>query len=146
MKSKWNTAIVTLVFAVMLIFVGGGRIDAQAASVGSGSGNINSSNRTRSYTLNLPSSGRISLTYDSKISQSEIYIEDRENPDGEIVWREYPKEGRKTYQIDLIKGSYTLYIKGRYNSDSNTGSFSFSTDFTSAGESFSEQQQNIRGA
>lgn len=146
MKSKWNTAIVTLVFAVMLIFVGGGRIDAQAASVGSGSGNINSSNRTRSYTLNLPSSGRISLTYDSKISQSEIYIEDRENPDGEIVWREYPKEGKKTYQIDLIKGSYTLYIKGRYNSDSNTGSFSFSTDFTSAGESFSEPNNRISEA
>ena len=46
----------------------------------------------------------------------------------------------------MIKGSYTLYIKGRYNSDSNTGSFSFSTDFTSAGESFSEPNNRISEA
>lgn len=142
MKRKYDAMIFVVLFAAILFFAGG-TIDAQAASVGSGDGNIDSSNRTCSYSLTLPSSGRINLVYDSKISQSEIYIEDQA---GELIWRQYPKEGRTSYEIDLIKGTYTLYIEGRYNSDSYTGSFSFSTDFTSAGESFSEPNNRISEA
>ena len=145
MKGKGSSWIVMFLFAVVLFF-SGGTIDAQAASVGSGSDEITSANRTRSYSLTLPSSGRINLVYDSKISQSEIYIEDKEDQDREIVWRQYPNEGKTSYEIDLIKGTYTLHIKGRYNSNSYTGHFSFSTDFTSAGESFSEPNNRISEA
>lgn len=145
MKGKSNSWMVMFLFAAVLFFAGG-TIDAQAASVGSGSGEITSANRTRSYSLTLPSSGRINLVYDSEISQSEIYIEDQEDQDREIIWRQYPNEGKTSYEIDLIKGTYTLHIKGRYNSDSYTGSFSFSTNFTSAGESFSEPNNRISEA
>lgn len=89
MKGKSNSWMVMFLFAAVLFFAGG-TIDAQAASVGSGSGEITSANRTRSYSLTLPSSGRINLVYDSEISQSEIYIEDQEDQDREIVWRQYP--------------------------------------------------------
>lgn len=137
MKSKWNTAIVTLVFAVMLIFVGGGRIDAQAATnVSWGytySGTMTSSNDEFTYRLSLPSAGRVRLTMTlSNLKKVKIYIE---NISGTQVWgSEYPVDGTTNYDIDLTAGTYTLYVEQW----SGTGDFSFTSSFTSAGESFAE--------
>ena len=61
MKRKYDAMIFVVLFAAILFFARG-TIDAQAASVGSGNGNIDSSNRTCSYSLTLPSSGRIKCT------------------------------------------------------------------------------------
>lgn len=93
--------------------------------------------------VNLSSAGCIRLHYTSDMSQSIVSLL---SSSGDEVWKEYPKEGTTTYEIDLTKGTYTLKVKGRLNSESYWGDFNWNMDFESANESFAETNNTITDA
>ena len=90
------------------------------------------------YKFTLPSSGKINLKGTAGIKELELKIFD---VNGEKVWRDTDYWNSTTqqipidYDLELTSGTYYLSMGGW---GYHTGSYDFSLNFTSAGESFAE--------
>ncbi len=140
MKSKSSTFIFSIFLAFALLFAV--KITGfSATTVNWGNnyrGYISNSTSSQSYQFNLSSAGRVTLTFNSQLSSVRVYMN---NASGDRIWGyQYPNEGSTIYTLDLIKGTYTLYVEEYWSA---TGAYDFTASFVSAGESFSEANNSI---
>ena len=152
MKQKLKrlvSLILALVVSVSVLCVdafaaGDNRSSATRISFGNTyGGSITESNTVDYYKLNLTSSGRITLTATAELYYIDYYIYDG---DGSTIWNKGRYWNSSTgisnvsATLDLTKGTYYFVAASSYN----TGDYSFRITFTSAGESFTGND-NTRG-
>lgn len=142
MKSKSSIFIFSIFLALALLFAVKitGFSATEAVNVNWGNnyqGYISNSTSSQPYQLNLSSAGRVTLTFNSQLSDVRIYVDDAS---GDKIWGySYPNEGSTVYTLDLTKGTYTFYVE-RYRSVN--GNYNFTASFASAGENFNEQNNS----
>ena len=117
-------------------------------------GQIAINDRDDYYTLTLPSSGRITLKFNSFMQYYSVVIYDT---DGKELWytdsNEWVSTTQKrsdTHTIDLEKGTYYLKVNGyRYRNDSwypSTGNYNFTVSFKASGANIAEPNNSIAEA
>ena len=90
------------------------------------------------FTFTMPSSGRVNFIYNASIFEHDVFLLDN---NGKTIWeQEYLYAGEHgvaniNENIDLLGGTYYLYIKKEYH---YTGNYNFCLNYTSANESFNE--------
>ena len=105
------------------------------------------------YKISLPSSGRITIKFNSFIEYYSLILYDW---DGQEIWyTEYNRWAETTgsisnsHVLDLEKGTYYLLVKGsRWHGDksSYTGNYNFNIKFTASGANIAEPNNSIAEA
>ena len=128
---------------------------AEAKAIKSGStikGQIAINDRDDYYAVTLPSSGRITLKFNSFMKYYSVIIY---NSDGKELWytddNEWVSTTQKrsdTYTIDLEKGIYYLKVNGYLYRDSypSTGNYNFTVSFKASGANIAEPNNSIAEA
>lgn len=103
-------------------------------------GSISSSNKEKNYKFVIPSSGRITVAFESTIESQELLIynsnfDEYAVNDKCIFWNDSLKQAKENWTTDLIGGTYYFSVQ-QINGD--TGNYNFKITFNSANESFSE--------
>ncbi len=142
-------ALTVLTFAPIVASAAGSSMStATSMSLGySYSGSISSSNTQDFYKFTLSSSGTVNLNLTAGIEHLSFYVYDT---NGTEVWGSYGYYWNSTAQkltliqkLCLTSGTYYFAIKAY---GSNYGSYSFSTTFSSSGESFKETTQGTNNS
>ena len=124
--------------------ISGGSTIADAASINLNTAYSDSTSLNQEknwYRFTLPSSGRVSIDFTSKVSALTLRIY---NSDADDLWDKYCSKSNDSGQLtqkqnlDLTKGTYYLCVERYYTSEQYIGSYTLQLNFTSAGESFTE--------
>lgn len=114
-------------------------------------GNITESTDRNFYKITLPSSGEVSLTVDTNIECTNLYLYNSKYENiweragyniGGLEWDTNTMKAHGEYSLDLIKGTYYLCV----GKAGKTGSFHFQMKFVSANESYAEPNDTLSEA